>query len=103
MDGKVCSQQSSLCSPHPSSPAASPPPRNPAVRCLSLPTPRQHPSQLTSPTSVEEPLYFLWDFCELSMQTRGCHPDRRAAPFAARSALFASRVLHRDGGTAATF
>src|SRR5258708_46576 len=61
MDGKACSQQPSLCSPHPSSPADSSPPRNPALRCPSRPSPRQLSSQLTSPTYVLDPVYFLGD------------------------------------------
>jgi len=69
MDGKVCSQQSSLCFPHPSSPAASPPPRNPALQRLSSPSPRQHSSQFTSPTYVLDPVYFLED--SVSGRTRG--------------------------------
>src|SRR6266849_28590 len=65
MDGKVCSRKPSLCADQPSSPTAQPPPRNPAVRCPSIPSPRQHFSQPTSPTYVLDPVYFLEDSVSL--------------------------------------
>ena len=61
MDGKVCSPQPSLCAQQPSSSAARPPPRNPAVQRPSFPSPCQPFAHLTSPTYVLDPVYFLED------------------------------------------
>jgi hypothetical protein len=60
-DGKVCLHKLPVCAYQPSSQAAASPPGNLAVQRPSVPSPSQHAAQLTSPTYVLDPVYFLED------------------------------------------